>query len=117
MVSSLVLIGFIVGIFVGYMLFVDSKPRPFLRVGQGADGWPPKELAGLLASVLVQKTPWLIPDVIMETDKTVVFKHPWPKHNIHYIFAPKRDIKNIGELANEDKAYIIDLFSTVGTVT
>jgi diadenosine tetraphosphate (Ap4A) HIT family hydrolase len=29
---------------------------------------------------------------------------------------PKKDIKNIGELTDEDKDYIIDLYSTVVTV-
>ncbi|MCD6292172.1 MAG: HIT domain-containing protein [Deltaproteobacteria bacterium] len=73
----------------------------------------PNDVAGLFASVIVQKMPRLIPSVIVETDKTIVFKHPRPKHRIHYMFVPKKDIKNIGELTDEDNEYIIDLFSTI----
>jgi diadenosine tetraphosphate (Ap4A) HIT family hydrolase len=32
------------------------------------------------------------------------------------MFVPKKDIKNIGELTDEDKEYIIDLYSTVVVV-
>ena len=73
-------------------------------------------MAGLFASVVVQKIPLLIPDVILETDKTIVFKHPRPRYRIHYMFVPKKDIKNIGELTDEDSEYIIDLFSTIVAV-
>jgi diadenosine tetraphosphate (Ap4A) HIT family hydrolase len=73
-------------------------------------------VAGLFASVVVQKIPGVIPNVILETDKTIVFKHPWSRQRIHYIFVPKKDIKNIGELTDEDKEYIIDLYSTVVAV-
>jgi len=60
--------------------------------------------------------PGVIPNVILETDKTIVFKHPRPMSRIHYIFVPKKDIKNIGELSEEDKEYIIDLYAAVAEV-
>ncbi|RLA39219.1 MAG: hypothetical protein DRR42_27540, partial [Gammaproteobacteria bacterium] len=104
----LALLIFIAGIFVGGFIFSDSKPRSLLNVSAGTNCLAPNDLAGLLASVVVQKTPRLIPDIILETDKTLVFKHPRPKHKIHYMFVPKKDIKNIGELTDEDNEYIID---------
>ncbi|RLA45559.1 MAG: hypothetical protein DRR06_07020 [Gammaproteobacteria bacterium] len=112
----LALLIFIAGIFVGGFIFSDSKPRSLLNVSAGTNCLAPNDLAGLLASVVVQKTPRLIPDIILETDKTLVFKHPRPKHKIHYMFVPKKDIKNIGELTDEDNEYIIDLLSSVVTV-
>ncbi len=110
---ALALFTFIVGILVGGLLFADSKPRSLLNINKCANFWAPNDVAGLFASVVVQKMPLFIPDIILETDKTLVFKHPRPKHRIHYMFVPKKDIKNIGELTDEDNEYIIDLFSTI----
>jgi len=107
---------FITGLFVGGFLFRDSKPRSLLSINECSNCLHPDEVAGLFASVVVRKIPGVLPNVLLETDKTIVFKHPRSKLRIHYLFVPKKDIKNIGELTDEDKEYIIDLYSTVVTV-
>ncbi|MCP4126821.1 MAG: HIT domain-containing protein [Gammaproteobacteria bacterium] len=109
-------IAFLAGLIVGGLLFLDSKPRSLLNSRGTGNRLAPNEVAGLIASVVVQKMPRLIPGVIFETDKTIVFKHPRPKHRVHYMFVPKKDIKNIGELTDGDGEYIMDLFSTIVTV-
>jgi diadenosine tetraphosphate (Ap4A) HIT family hydrolase len=113
MIYVVALFTFIAGLLVGGLLFSDSKPRSLLSIFSCSNCLSPNDVAGLFASVVVQKMPRLIPNVILETDKTIVFKHPRPKHRIHYMFVPKKDIKNIGELTDEDSEYIIDLFSTI----
>lgn len=113
MIYILALLMFIAGLLAGSILFADSRPRKPLTVHICHEGWNINEIAGLFASVLVQKFPGLIPKVLLETDKTIVFEHPRPKHKIHYMFVPKKDIKNIGELAEEDKDHLIDLFSSI----
>ena len=113
MIYILALLIFIAGLLVGSKLFADTRPRTPLTVHVSNEGWDVNEIAGLFASVVVQKFPGLIPKVLLETDKTIVFEHPRPKHKIHYMFVPKKDIKNIGELSEEDEAYIIDLFSSI----
>ena len=107
---------FMAGLFLGGLLLRGSRPRPLLSMHECSRRLRPNEVAGLFASVIVQKIPGVIPNVILETDKTIVFKHPRPGHRIHYMFVPKKDIKNIGELTDEDKEYIIDLYSTVVAV-
>ena len=113
MIYVVALFAFIVGLLIGGLLFSDSKPRSLLSIFSCSNCLSPNDVAGLLGSVVVQKMPRLIPNVILETDKTIVFKHPRPKHRIHYMFVPKKDIKNIGELTDGDSEYIIDLFSTI----
>ena len=113
MIYVLSLFTFIVGFLFGGFLFADSKPRSLLSIFSCGNCLAPNDVAGLFASVIVQKMPLLIPNVIVETDKTIVFKHPRPIYRIHYIFVPKKDIKNIGELTDEDSEYIIDLFSAI----
>ena len=113
MVYALALVTFIAGVIVGGFLFSDSKQRSLLKIFKCSNCFNRNQMAGLLASVIVQKAPMLIPKVISETDKTIVFEHPRPRHRVHYMFIPKKDIKNIGELSNEDIEYIIDLFSTI----
>jgi hypothetical protein len=107
---------FIAGLLVGGFLFSDSKPRSLLSISKCDNCLSYNDVAGLFASVVVNKMPLFIPNVILETDKTIVFKHPRPKYRIHYIFVPKKDIKNIGELTDEDSEYIVDLFSTITVV-
>ena len=107
------LITFTAGFLVGGLFLYNAKTRPLLRLFKCSNYLSKSEIAGLFASVLVQTVPRLIPKIIAETDKTIVFEHPWPKHEIHYMFVPKKDIRDIGELTDEDKEYLIDLFSTV----
>ena len=116
MIYIIVFFTFMAGLFVGGLLFRGSRPRSLLCINECSRRLHLNEVAGLFASVVVQKIPGVIPNVILETDKTIVFKHPWPRHRIHYMFVPKKDIKNIGELTDEDKEYIIDLYSTVVAV-
>lgn len=113
MLYAVALFIFIAGLLVGGLLFSDSKPRSLLSIFECGNCLASNDVAGLFASVVVQKMPRLIPGVILETDKTIVFKHPRPRYRIHYMFVPKKDIKNIGELTDEDSEYIIDLFSTI----
>lgn len=109
-------IAFVVGLLVGGFLFSDSKRRSILNMAACDNCLAANEVAGLFASVVVQKMPKLIPDIVLETDKTIVFKNPRPKYKIHYMFVPKKDIKNIGELTDEDSESIIDLFSAIATI-
>ncbi len=55
----------------------------------------------------------LLPSVVKETDKTLVVEHPSPEARIHYLVIPKRDIKNIAELADEDREHFIDAFNVI----
>jgi hypothetical protein len=111
-----VFLAFTAGIAVAGILFRGSRSRSLLSIRECRNCLNTSEAAGLLASVVIQKMPGIIPRVLVETDKTIVFRHPRPKHSVHYLFVPKKDIRNIGELTDEDKDYIIDLFSTVGAV-
>jgi len=61
---------------VGNLLFADSKPRVQLTAHITEHGWDAHEIAGLFASIVVRKIPGLIPQVILETNKTIVFEHP-----------------------------------------
>ena len=107
---------FLAGLMTGRLLFADSLPRQLLSLHLTTRGWDANQIAGLFASVAVRKAPWLIPKVILETDKTLVFEHPRPRFKTHYMFVPKKDIKNIGELTIEDMIYLTDLFATLATV-
>lgn len=116
MVITDLIFSLVFGLFIGWWLFSDSKPRQIITIQRRSHASSKEELLGFLASIGVQKLTRLIPGIILETDKIIVFKHPKPKHRIHYIFAPKKDIKDIGDFSEEDKSYLIDLFATMSTV-
>ncbi|MCX5895637.1 MAG: hypothetical protein NTZ51_07405 [Proteobacteria bacterium] len=97
-----------VGVIIGGYLFSQSQPRSVLSINQCKDCLSAEDLAGLLVSAGIQKLPGLIPFVVFETDKTIAIKSPLPEAQIDYVIFPKKDIKNIGEIAKEDAPYLID---------
>ncbi len=98
------------GIVIGGYLFSRSQPRSLLAINRCEDCMSRKDLAGLLASVSIQRMPGVIPFIALETDKTIAIKLPLQKTHFHYVIIPKKDIKNIGELREEDASYLIDAF-------
>jgi histidine triad (HIT) family protein len=110
-ISILMLIALVIGMIIGGYLFANTRPRSFLALNNcESTCFQANELLGLLTSVGIQRFPAVIPKVVKETDKTIVIEHPSPQARIHYLVIPKRDIKNIGELSNDDGAYLIDAF-------
>ena len=99
-----------IGLVSGGMLFSRTQPRSVLAIQHCHHCLERKELAGLLASVGIQKFPGLLPDVVMETDHTLAMQLPSTKGGTHYVLIPKKDMKNIGTVATEDAPYLIDLF-------
>ena len=110
------LCSFALGLLIGWWLFSESRPRQLITLRKGSSTSSREELLGLMASIGVQKLSLLIPGIILETDKTIVLNHPKPKYRLHYIFAPKKDIKDVGDFSEDDKEYLIDLFATIVTV-
>ena len=103
-----------VGIIIGGYLFSETQPRSFLALNRcDKICFQPQELIGLVNSVIVQKFPSLMPQVVIETDKSIAIKHPFPQSPIHYVVFPKRDIKNFGQLADGDQEYLIDTFAVL----
>lgn len=72
---------------------------------------PLQEYAGLLAALSIPYTSRLLPQIEAETPMTVVFRHPAPKYPLHVMFVPKKDIRDVGDLSEEDNAYLTDLFA------
>jgi len=66
--------------------------------------------------VVTLKAPDLIPAKILERDHTIVFKHPFPSYNTHYVLVPKKDVKDIGNLSSEDKEYIVGLHASTASI-
>ena len=112
----LILVSLCVGIVIGGYAFSQSQPRSFLAIQNCEHCLNSSDLAGLLASVVIQKSPWLIPCVVHETDKSVAFRLPFSKSKPHYIIVPKKDIKDVGHISEEDVPYLVDMFSVIGQI-
>jgi hypothetical protein len=109
----LILVSVIVGIIIGGYLFAQSQPRSFLSINRCQNCLSRRDLLGLVASIGILKFPGLIPSVVLETDRTVVVRHPFPLERIHYLIIPKKDIKNIGEISEANAQYLIDAYLVV----
>jgi histidine triad (HIT) family protein len=105
------------GIILGGYLFSDTRPRSFLALNR-CDGTclNANELLGLTASVGVQKFSGLAPSVVKETDKTLVIEHPSPQARLHYLVIPRKDIKDVADLSDADREYLVDAFKVAGEI-
>ena len=102
------------GIGVGGYLFANTQPRSLLALNHcNGTCYQKKELAGLIASVGIQRLPGFIPGVVAESDNCVVIVHPKPESRHHYVMFPKHDVKNIGELTKEDEPYVTGCFALI----
>jgi histidine triad (HIT) family protein len=105
--SIVLLVTLIAGGIIGAYLVTHIQPRKFVSIGNCHDNcFQQNELLGLLGSIGIKLD--RIPDVVLETDKTLVIKHPNPTAPIHYVIIPKKDIRNIEDVTIEDQAYIMD---------
>ena len=106
-----------VGIILGGYIFRKTQPRSVIALTSCNNTClKPNDLEGLLVSIGIQNTPGLIPRVVKETDKTIVIKHPFPEAKIHDVIFPKKDIKNIGSISQEDQPYLQDMFAVAAQI-
>jgi hypothetical protein len=102
------------GFMVGGYLFADTRRRHSISFRKWASGrMNRRELLGLLGAVGMTKMPGLIPGIVLETDMTLVVKHPLSGDRIHYVAIPKKDIKNLADLADGDVRYLSDIFAAL----
>ena len=109
----------LIGVILGGYLFSRSLPRSFIALHRCEETcFKSNELAGILSSVGIQTIGGKLPLVMYETDKTLVFdiQYPYPPDKIHYLVVPKRDVKDAGELTEEDKEYLSDNYGVMGKI-
>ncbi len=106
----------LIGIIIGGNIFSNTQPRSIIALKKCEKCYKTNDLIGLLVSVGINKTPIIIPNVIYETDKTIVIKHPFPEAPIHYLVIPKKDIKDIKNLSKDDSLYITDAYSVMSKI-
>ncbi len=105
---------FLAGLAVGAYLFSKSLPRSFLApTACGDHCYSASEIAGLMTSAAVLRAPFVIPNVVLESDTCLSIRYPKPKARIHYVLFPKRDVKNIAMLTPEDIPYVVGCFAMV----
>ncbi len=104
-----------IGAILGASLFRSLEPRTILAWNACMDRscLRMNEVIGLAAAVGVKYIPDLLPQVVLETPYSIALRHPFPEDRVHYIIIPKKDIKNIGELTNQDQAYLLDAFAVM----
>jgi diadenosine tetraphosphate (Ap4A) HIT family hydrolase len=101
------------GVALGGYLFSDSQPRSFLAVSRCDSCYQPSDLAGLLASAGIQRAPTAILSAVKETDRCVAIEHPFRKAKGHFVVFPKKDIKDIADVAIDDHEHILDCLAVI----
>ena len=102
------------GVLIGGYLFSDVQPRSLLALTECAGAcYRPNELAGLLASAGIQHAPSLLPLVVKESEKCISIKHPFPKEKFHFVVFPKRDIRDVANIAAEDGPFVLECLAHI----
>jgi hypothetical protein len=99
---------FLLGLVAGGYLFAKTLPRSFIALNEcGTQCLELNDLAGLLASVGIQRAPGMLPLLVGQSAECVAVRHPRPEAPYHVTFLPKRDLRNILELTDEDVPYLL----------
>ncbi len=108
---------FACGVVAGGYLFSDTQVRSALALHRCESRcYKPSELAGLVASLGIQRFPALIPLVVRETDRCIAIRHPTDKAGPHFVAFPKRDIRNLTSLTADDEPYVMDCFAVLRSI-
>jgi scavenger mRNA decapping enzyme DcpS-like protein len=99
----------IVGVIAGGNLFSKSQPRSVISLRRCERCLSAADLAGLMASVAIQKAPGAMPLVVVETDRTIAFQLP-RSSGFHFVIVPKKDLKDIGDISEANAAYLTDAY-------
>jgi len=107
-----VVLGFILGVVLGAWLFHDVQPRHPIAARRPNSPASYEEVLGYFGSAAMQRAPRAIPFVVMETDKSIALRVS--ANRKHFVIVPKRDIKDIGTLAQGDQPYVMDALAMIG---
>jgi hypothetical protein len=103
---------FVLGVVCGGYLFSQTVPRSFLAFRSGHYRFYNKqEIAGLVTSAALLRAPFLIPDVVLESDTCLAIRYPKAKERIHFVLFPKHDTKNITTLTPADSPYLLGCYA------
>jgi hypothetical protein len=104
-----VTVAFVIGIVAGGYAFSGSIPRSFLAVHDcGQRCLEPRDLLGLLASAGIRHAPRLLLFKVAESTKCVGIRHWEPEGRYHVVYFPKRDVRNVMELTEQDAPFLLD---------
>lgn len=103
------LIGIIIGIIIGGYFFSQTQPRFIYRTDLNPANSAADDILGYLTSIGLNKLPTgFIPHVISESEQSIVINHPFPEADLHYLILPKKDLRNLTDLTDENEAYVTD---------
>jgi diadenosine tetraphosphate (Ap4A) HIT family hydrolase len=108
---------FLLGALAGGYAMRDTQPRAPLRVGDCGierECIQPRELAGLIASIGIQRTPELVPSVVLQNRECVAIRHPFSSEAFHYVLFTRRDIRNVGEVSEQDASAVLGCVAIIG---
>jgi hypothetical protein len=97
------------GIALGGVLFIDARPRTPLSLTQcGESCWKTRDVVGLLASVQLRTMPGWTPMLLDQSAHCVAISHWKPEAPYHRVYLPKRDVKNVMEMSEQDLPFFSD---------
>lgn len=112
-----IIIALVIGFALGGLMMKKTQTRSLFALNSCENTClGSKDILGLLASIGIQNLDLVIPNKIAETDQTIVIENPFPEADIHYLVLPKKDIKDIGQLDEENIAYVDDAYKVMNDI-
>ena len=115
-ITGFLFLAAVAGFVLGSFFVRDVQPRSYLAIKDCDGCLSLRDITGLVAAAGIKHTPNFIPDVVKETDKTIVIKHPFPQLPVHLVILPKKDIKDIADITPEDEEYVTDAMNVAGAL-
>lgn len=103
-----VLVSVLIGVIIGGNLFSRSQPRSVIALRHCDGCLRLADLLGLVGSAGIQWAPGWIPNVAIETDKTVAIR--LPGRSLHYVILPKKDLKDLRDISEPNFPYLTDAY-------
>jgi hypothetical protein len=115
--AIILVLTFLAGLSIGARAFMNTQPRAWLNLSSCASRcYRASDIAGLFASAGIVNAPGWVPRVVRESDKCVAVPYPRQGHNLHLVFFPKRDIRDITDLTADDEPYVMDCFALIRSI-
>jgi hypothetical protein len=70
----------------------------------------------IIRGVFTHMTFLLPVERLRETTQLIAFYHPRPQHPVHILIVPKKDIRRMTDITEDDSALLVDIFQTVKSI-
>ena len=97
----------LLGVVIGGFLFSKAIKRSLLAVQSCDEECPSQRILPVFWARGIQHAPTLLPFYEAQSKECIAVRHPKLEGRFHLVFLPKRDVRNVLELTQEDVPFLV----------